>query len=107
MKDYSAAQIKRGFKTAIQQVPRSGTRVRELFDLFIMYKGQIIQLDYKVEKNRCNLSTYIVYLKTFYGLDIVYVGKHRWRLIGEWIGAKYVSYEADKPVVIKLKKKDL
>lgn len=108
MKDYSAAQIKRGFKTAIQQLPNEGSKVRELFDLFMAYKGQIIQFDTtNVEYKKRQFGSRIKYLQVMYGLDIVHVGLRKWRLVGEWIGAKYVSYEVEQPLNIKLKNKDV
>lgn len=106
MKDYSAAQIKRGFKTALQQTPRPNTKIREVYDLFMAYKGQIIQFDTESVKKKNSLSLRIKYLQLFYGMDITHVGLRKWRLAGEWIGSKYVSYEVRKPLNIKLKKKD-
>lgn len=105
MKDYSASQLKRGSRVAIQQLPREGSAVKELYDLFMLYKGQIIHLDYKTTKNRDDYSTRIKYLQIFYGLDIVHVGKGQWRLVGEWFGCRYVSYDVVKPLNIKLRKK--
>lgn len=103
MKDYSCAQIKRGFKTAIQQLPKEGSKVRQLYDLFMEYKGQIIQFDYDGLKYKSEFGTRIKYLQVMYGLDIAHVGLRKFRLAGEWIGPKYVSYEVKQPLKIKVK----
>lgn len=100
MKDYSCSQIKRGFKIAIQQLPKEGSKIRELFDLFHAYKGQII--DFSTFPK--DLGSRINHLKIFYGMDIVYVGKCKRCFRGEYIGAKYVSYADERPLKVKLKR---
>ena len=99
MKDYSAAQIKRGLKAAITQFPREGSDTRKLFDVFNEFKGQVIDFG-RYDKY---LDMRIRYLKDFYGMDFVHKGKGQWIFIGEYIGSKYVSYENSKPLMVKLK----
>jgi hypothetical protein len=107
MKDYSASQIKKGVKTSINQFPKDGSRVREMFDLFHNYKGQII--DFGIHENNrkeCTRTGNIIkYLYTFYGMDLAHVGKHKWRFCGEYVGRTYVSYVNDQPLRIKVKNK--
>ena len=101
MKDYSCAQIKKRYKTVIQQLPKEGSKVREVFDLFHAYKGQILDLG----NSDIAKKTYqrIKHLQLFYGMDVVYLGKGKWCFRGEYIGSKYVLYANDKPLKIKLK----
>ena len=105
MKDYSAAQIKKGYKAHIEQLPREGSKVRELFDLFHLYKGHIIDFGPDVSRHRKNggLVSRIFYLENMYGMEIVHVGKGKYQFVGEYIGATYVSYTTEQPLNIKLK----
>ena len=106
MKDYSAAQIKRGYKAHIEQLPREGSKVRELFDLLHLYKGHIIDFgpDAVKQKNRFNnFHTRVLYLRNMYGMEIRYVGMGKFIFEGEYIGATYVSYTIDTPLNVKLK----
>lgn len=105
MKDYSVAQIKKGFKTPIQQFPREGSKIRELFDILNAYKGQVVDIS-DCADNLKNVDMRIRQLIVFYGMDIVHVGKNRWRFVGEYIGPAYVSYADGKPLLIKIKKKN-
>jgi hypothetical protein len=98
VKGYSAAQLKKGKRCAIQQVPREGSKVRMMYDLFNKYKGHSIYLG--ADKN---VDLRVRYLGDFYGLDIVHVGKGKWCMKGEWFGAKYVSYEVEKVLNVKIK----
>lgn len=107
MKDYSVSQIKRSLKNprakiAIQRLPKAGSKVRELFDLFQQFKGQLIDLG-TFDKL---IWLRIKYLKDMYGMDIVHVSKGRWRLHGEYVGSKYVIYVDDHPNKIKVKQKE-
>lgn len=99
MKDYSAAQIKKGFKTPLNQYPKAGSKIRELFDIFQEYKGHIVYFGVVGE-----ISMHVQYLKNFYGMDIVHRGKYKYQYIGEYISGRYVNYDYKKPLLIKLKR---
>ena len=101
MKDYSCAQIKKGFKTPINQFPRAGSKVRELFDLFMEYKGHVIDMS----SSDKTIDMRVKYLRDFYGMDIRHSGKCCWIFVGEYIGAKYVSYIVGRSLKIKVKEK--
>ena len=107
MKDYSAAQIKKGYKAHIEQLPREGSKVRELFDLLHLYKGHIIDFGEqgykKIDKSWNGLQCRILYLNDMYGMDIVHVSKGKYQFVGEYIGATYVTYTTEQPLNIKLK----
>jgi hypothetical protein len=111
MKDYSCAQIKRGFKVALHQEPKEGSKVRVLFDLFTEFKGQIIDFGGLGGSSKKDIVAYrdtymrIKYLNDFYGMDIKHLGKGKYCFIGEYIGAKYVSYENKHPLHIKMKER--
>jgi hypothetical protein len=111
MKDYSCAQIKRGFKVALHQEPKEGSKVRVLFDLFTEFKGQIIDFGRYCSTDKEGKDAYrdtylrIKYLNNFYGMDIKHLGKGKYCFVGEYIGAKYVSYENKHPLHIKMKER--
>lgn len=104
MKDYSAAQIKKGFKTPLNQYPKLGSKVRELFDIFQEYKGHIVYFGEMSDKKNRWMYSRVRYLETFYGMDFTHAGPFKWQYIGEYISGKYVSYEYKKPLLIKLKR---
>lgn len=105
MKDYSVAQIKKGFKRPIHQLPREGSRIRGLYDLFSMYKGHIIDLGPALPKNHYMTIQQLV---DFYGMDIHHIGKGKFCFSGEYIGSRYVSYDEQHRLMIKPKgKKDV
>jgi hypothetical protein len=108
MKDYSVAQIKKGHKAFVEQFPKEGSRVREIFDILHLYKGHIIDFGesfYKKTKGWNINQTRIKYLNDMYGMDIVHISKSKYQFVGEHIGSKYVSYEVGKPLNIKVKVK--
>lgn len=83
----------------LQKIPRPGTRLRELYDLFQMNKGIVIEEPLTMRYN----YNYFITLIDFYGLDIRKIGEvqhknkrgmrtGRWVLAGEWFGADYVDY---------------
>ena len=83
----------------LQKIPRPGTKLRELYDLFQMNKGIVIEEPLTMRYN----YTYFIFLRDFYGLDIRKIGEvhkgrgrgtGRWILAGEWFGANYVDYIA-------------
>ena len=109
MKDYSAAQIKKGHKVFIEQFPKEGSRVREIFDILHLYKGHIIDFGEPPKRSEGwdKVDKCMRYLSDMYGMDIAHVGKGKYQFVGEYIGAKYVSYVSDKLLNIKVKGKQL
>ena len=110
MKDYSAAQIKasvkrRGKCRPLEPYPREGTKIRELFDLFVEFRGQIIDFGHEGRKYDHQLATRIKYLQDMYGMNITHLHLGKWCYRGEYIGGKYVAYDNDKPLNIKMKPK--
>jgi len=80
-----------------QKIPRAGSKVRGLWDLLHLYKGEIVTLPLSLMFH----NTAINHLRDFYGLDIRNLGGDghgrkrmgsRWILAGEWFGSRYVDY---------------
>lgn len=101
MKCASAADVKghncNRFKTSL---PKAGTKLREVYDLFQANKGIILDGTLKelgVEHGG------VLPLIDYYGLDISHLGHRKWCLVGEWFGSTYIDYLADK-VKSKVKK---
>jgi len=79
----------------VNTVPREGTAIREIYDLFQANKG--VPIEFTIPRNRRVVDSLI----DFYGLDIRclhrgrrHCGKSRWVLAGEWFGSVYVDYVA-------------
>lgn len=83
-----------------QKVPREGTQLRELWNIFQMHKGEVVILPITViYPKRC-----IIDLVDYYGLDIRNFGQtygkgrgckaSKWILAGEWFGKEYIDYIA-------------
>jgi hypothetical protein len=102
MRTESAACAKRAGKVN-QRVPRPGTRLRELYDLFHVYRGE----PRPFILTRCD-RILMEQLSLFYGLDIRNLGPTKnqipgsgrgpsiWVLAGEWFGRHYVDYIAER-----------
>jgi hypothetical protein len=69
-------------------VPRIGTKLRSIYDLFISSKGQVIDFVAAHERPLSDLQDY-------YGLDIRRISRGRWVLAGEWFGRVYLDYVAE------------
>ncbi len=90
-------------KLNTKKAPELGTKLRELWDLLQIYKGEVVTDDLAVRfRYRC-----IEDLRDFYGLDIRCLNckgagrgrgsqPGRWVLAGEWFGKNYVDYIAQK-----------
>lgn len=84
----------------LQQKPREGTRLRQVYDLFQANKGTPIEFHVRMFGPDPNI---VNKLMDFYGLDIrrIRSGSSRvgrvstWVLAGEWFGRVYVDYVAD------------
>ena len=99
---------------ALQKVPREGTKIRELYDLFQAHKGVMFMHDNLTEIYPANC---IGQLTDYYGLDIRNLGAlpndtpgtgrggSKWILAGEWFGSKYIDYIAkNKQKLAKVEK---
>jgi hypothetical protein len=104
VKDYSAAQIKKGHRAFVEQFPKEGSRMREIFDILHLYKGQIIDFGKPPKRSEGwdKVDKCMHYLSNMYGMDIIHVGKGKYQFVGEYISAKYVSYVSGKPLNIKV-----
>lgn len=112
MKDYSVHQMKRtvkfGLKLRIERLPREGSKIRAVYDIFDRFKGQEINFTELVStiSERKDIHSRIKYLNDMYGMDIIHVRPHTWKYVGEYIGSKYVDYRVAKPLIIRLKLKE-
>ena len=109
MRTESAYSVKGKSKNK-QKIPRAGSKVRGLWDLLHLHKGEIVTLPLTLMFH----NTAINHLRDFYGLDIRNLGGNergrkkggsRWVLAGEWFGSRYVDYIAkDKQKLAKIEK---
>lgn len=88
-----------------QQRPREGSRIREVYDIFMENRGQPVKLRFLNNFQSkapppgppVFQSTILAQLRDIYGLEIVRVKKHTWMLIGEWHRNNiYVDYSDGK-----------
>jgi hypothetical protein len=83
----SVSSIKSGKRTRIRNdVPNRGTKIRELYDYFLRYRG----IPVAVASNGNTLQR----LQDDYGLDIRQIKRGTWVLAGEWNGSIYIDYIA-------------
>lgn len=98
------AKIKPGAGAPLQDIPRSGTRLRRLYDLLQANKGAAVVVEYGGPALGCDVRC----LTDFYGLD-VRVARQGYRerrstyiLAGEWFGRVYIDYIAERLEAEKL-----
>lgn len=75
------------YRGRTQKVPREGTDIREIYDLFMANRGKVIDWNHPRQRHSA-----IDYLINYYGLDLRCVAPRRWILVAEWIGGRYVKY---------------
>jgi hypothetical protein len=82
-----ASEIKKQSRRQINSVPREGSRLRALYDLFHENRGRVIHFAASTGNGRpiCDLIEY-------YGLDIRRIARCKWVLAGEWFGLHYRDY---------------
>lgn len=98
MRSQSVGNIKNKTCSHSQPIPREGSKIREVYDLFYANKGVAIEWHFS-GSNRLILD-----LQDYYGLDIRNLQKgsprtgrpSKWVLAGEWFGKTYVDYIATK-----------
>jgi len=100
MRCQTVSRAKGKVNGVLQPMPREGSRLRKVYDLFQANKGRPVEFQigmFGPDPNAINK------LMDFYGLDIrrIRSGSSRvgrvstWVLAGEWFGRVYVDYVAD------------
>ena len=74
-----------------QEVPRDGTFLRSLYDLFTDHPNTPMQFEADTRRERVKLRNAVELLRTFYGLEIVEL-HGAFRLVGEFVGDRYLDY---------------
>jgi len=92
----SAATLKGRRVKLRQDVPRPGTRVRAVYDLFKAARGQPLTGSLMALSGTGRGAAYalIETLRNCYGLDIRRLHNRRWVLAGEWDGRVYIDHIA-------------
>ena len=91
MKMISAANSK-GVPSGVRHdLPREGSRLRELYDFFCANKGLVVP--YFPYHHRSDARR-LVTLVDVYGLDIRRIMHGQYCLVGEWCGEEYRDYVA-------------
>jgi hypothetical protein len=89
MRSASVSEHKGKSTQRTQRIPREGTQLRALYDLFVANKGRVVDVSPTMRGGRA-LSD----LTDYYEMDIRKLGHRRWVLAGEWFGPDYVDYIA-------------
>lgn len=87
MRHATASQLTGHRRAPVQSLPREGTKLREVYDLFQANKG--VAISFKRDHA-------VYFLVDFYGLDIRCVRQGQWVLAGEWFGKVYQDYIAER-----------
>lgn len=99
MRVLPASHLKGKPRLPVQPKPREGTNLRALYDLFMGQRGLVIDLPISTMPQfgkPSSMGATLSQLRDFYGLDIRNLGYRRWILAGEWFGATYVDYVAER-----------
>src|ERR1051325_3444783 len=91
---HTAASAKGKSTNKKRSEPRTGTKIRELYDLFQSNRG--VPIDYCTTDNRGAVHTRMEVLMDSYGLDIRRIRNGKWVLAGEWFGKAYIDYIQDR-----------
>lgn len=95
MRQTPVSQLKHQTNTKLREVPKEGSRLRELYDMFQANKGQVISWS-RSHRGGYSNGRLLEDLVDYYGLDIRRIKNGRWCLVGEWFGKVYVDYVAEK-----------
>ena len=91
MRTNSASSFKQdGTSRIVRKLPKSGTKLRGVFDLFQANRGVPIGFASHSHSNK-----QVAQLTDFYGLDLRRLSYGKWVLAGEWIDGKYIDYIAE------------
>ena len=92
-KVFTAGAIKGASQHLKRDIPKEGSKIREMYDLFYSNRGKII--DITIDSGGYNRKSY---LENSYGLDIRRISKEKWILVGEWDGKVYIDYVVNKDI---------
>ncbi len=93
----SAAVAKERAPQTSHLAPKEGTRLRRVYDLLMANKGIPIDIHLTCFEGASHAGGIAIeQLRDFYGLDIRKIKYGRWVLAGEWFGATYKDYIADR-----------
>lgn len=99
MRCASANDIKlRHDRIGASDLPREGTYVREVYDLFHSHKG--IPIRFIAPRPA---RTVLTKLSDFYGMDVRRIRNGVYVFAGEWFGKVYIDYIAERLKVERLK----
>ena len=87
----SAAQAKGRMTCPHRAIPREGSHVRAVYDLFMAHKGVPVEFLHCARHGGRPVET----LRDTYGLDIRCIRPGKWVLAGEWCGSRYRDYIAE------------
>jgi len=89
MRQGSAYSTNGNQRDVVGKLPKEGSKLREVYDLFMTNKGKSIE--YRCSKMRG--SNQLTSLENFYGLDIKRTGEHQRMLVGQYMNnGEYISY---------------
>jgi hypothetical protein len=91
----SAADIKY-HREHHHQLPRPGSRLATLYDLFFAHKGEVVDVRLIEFPNVTKRAHCILRLRDVYGLDIRMVRQFHFMLVGEWCDNVYLDYLAER-----------
>lgn len=91
MRCESAASLK-GTGRPRRKEPTAGTKIREIYDLFILNKGIVIRFTSQQGRGHDRAVQDLI---NYYGLDIRKISHGKWVLAGEWFGKVYIDYIAE------------
>lgn len=91
----------------LQEKPREGSRLRQIYDVLQANKGAPVEIE---STKKSPIGIQLVQLENFYGLDVRCVRngscrvgrKSTYILAGEWFGRVYVDYIAQRIEAEKL-----
>lgn len=89
----SVHSIKHTCRSALQSLPRQGSRTRAIYDFFHQNKGKVVQISFDKQN-----STLVHRLRIEYGMDLRCLRQGHRYLEGEWIfageydGPNFIDY---------------
>ncbi len=84
MRCQTVSKAKGKCKRTLNDIPREGSKIRAVYDLFQANKGRVIFINFN--------GVHPDQLTDYYGLDIRNMGYGKWVLAGEWFGKVYLDY---------------
>lgn len=98
MKSASVSMMKSRRRSCPQRmVPKEGSRLRHLYDAIVSQKCEAVDISaITSELSKHARAQLMNQLRQNYELDIRRVGINKYSLVGEWVGAAYIDYLAEK-----------